>query len=134
VVDDTLGLQECTNVTQLNVFVECDISDGIFKGWVRKQGFYETFTQELLAQVIRKLPSLRVIRFDAWPSVKKHGRMMVGLLDVVRESKLTISWGPERGWTDALDEDEEARPRANMWEPLTKTPSSFSSNNLLVMA
>jgi hypothetical protein len=136
VVSDTLGLNDCVNVTQLNVFVECDPSDGVFKGWVRAEGFYETFSRELLAQVISRLPSLKVVQFDAWSSVKKRGAMMKGLMDIVTESKLMVSWGPERGWTDALDDDVEVKPvRANIWEPIPHTPSSFSSSNsLLVMA
>ncbi|KAL2211475.1 hypothetical protein CC79DRAFT_1254274, partial [Sarocladium strictum] len=98
VVNDTLGFKDCINVTQLNVFIECDPSDGIFKGWVRSEGFYERFSRELLAEVISKLPSLQVVQFDAWSSVKKRGGMMTGLMDVVTQAKLTISWGPERGW------------------------------------
>ncbi|POR37673.1 Uncharacterized protein TPAR_02126 [Tolypocladium paradoxum] len=104
VVNDALGLKDCVNVRKLNVFVECDPSDGFFKGFRQSEGFYERFSRRLLASVIDELPSVDVIEFDAWSGVKMSGDMMHGLLDVATQSKRLIRWGPERGWTDA-DED-----------------------------
>ncbi|KAI9170752.1 hypothetical protein HJFPF1_00223 [Paramyrothecium foliicola] len=100
VVNDALGLADCINVHTLRVFVECDPSDGYLKGFRRTEGLYERFSRELFAEVVKGLPSLRVIEFDAWPSVKRSGFLMRGLLDVAEQSKRTIGWGPERGWTD----------------------------------
>ncbi|KAH7313700.1 hypothetical protein B0I35DRAFT_277558 [Stachybotrys elegans] len=109
VVNDALGLKQCINVHRLRIMVECDPSDGIFRGFRRSEGFYENFSCDLLVKVLEELPALKVIEFDAWPSVKKRGAMMKGLLEVVRPTKLLIEWGPERGWTDAMDEDDEKR-------------------------
>ncbi|KAK0391785.1 hypothetical protein NLU13_1284 [Sarocladium strictum] len=136
VVNDSLGLQDCVNVTQLNIFVECDPSDKIFKGWVRSEGFYETFTRDLLAEVISKLPSLRVVQFDAWSSVKKRGAMISGLMDVVTKSELAVTWGPERGWTNAVDDDDDdVRPATlDMWRAIISNPASYNYDNLLVTA
>ncbi|PHH93052.1 hypothetical protein CDD83_1754 [Cordyceps sp. RAO-2017] len=107
VVNDALGLQDCVNAHKVTVFVECDPSDGVFKGFRRSEGFYESFSRKLLASVLEALPAVHVIEFDAWSSVKKSGAMMHGLLDVAAQSKRLIRWGPERGWTDADDDDDD---------------------------
>jgi hypothetical protein len=104
VVNEPLGLCDCANVHKLHVFVECDPSDGVFKGFRTADGFYEGFCQDLLRDVLAQLPSVRTIEFDAWPSVRKSGDMMRGLIDVVSGLRLPIRWGPKRGWTDE-DED-----------------------------
>lgn len=104
VVTDALGLGDYVNVRKLSVFVEFDPSDGAFKGFRRSDGFYEGFSRRLLASVIGALPAVDVIEFDGWPGVKKSGAMMHGLLDVAMQSKRIIRWGPERGWTDADEE------------------------------
>ncbi|RDA82470.1 hypothetical protein CP532_0416 [Ophiocordyceps camponoti-leonardi (nom. inval.)] len=102
-VNDALGLHDCVHVQKLRVFVECDPSDGVFKGFRRSENFYESFSRNLLAAVIDALPAVRCVEFDAWSSVKKSGAMMRSLVDVAAQSKLLIRWGPERGWTDADD-------------------------------
>lgn len=106
VVSDALGLVECGNVQRLKVFVECDPSDGVFKGFQRSEGFYGAFSRKLLKGVLDSLPAVEVIEFDAWRSVKKHGAMMRGLLDVAACSGRIITWGPERGWTDHEEKED----------------------------
>lgn len=110
VVNDALGLRECVNVHKLNVFVECDPSDNIFKGFRRFEGFYERFCHQLLGAILDEMPNVKVIEFDAWSSVKKSGNMMQQLLDVTTQYKRIVSWGPERGWTDNMDEDDSCAP------------------------
>ena len=105
-VNSGLGLAECINMHKLSVFVECDPSDSVFKGFRRAEGFYESFSRSLLAEVLGTMPAVDVVEFDAWPSVKKSGAMMHGLLEVVTRSKRLVGWGSERGWTDAMDEDD----------------------------
>ncbi|UNI22970.1 hypothetical protein JDV02_008812 [Purpureocillium takamizusanense] len=114
VVNDALGLKDCVSVRKLSVFVECDPSDGFYKGFRRSEGFYEGFSRQLLGSVIDALPHLAVIEFDGFSGVKKSGAMMHGLLDVAAQSGHLIRWGPEHGWTDA-DEDEEP-PKAGASE------------------
>lgn len=105
-VNDALGLQDCVNVHELKVFVECDPSDNIFKGFRRSEGFYEKFSRQLLASVLEALPAVKAVEFDAWSSVKKSGAMMTGLFKVVTEKEgMSIQWGPRRGWTDAEEEE-----------------------------
>ncbi|PHH75709.1 hypothetical protein CDD80_2166 [Ophiocordyceps camponoti-rufipedis] len=104
VVNEALGLRDCIHVDTLSVFVECDPSDGVFKGFRRSDGFYEAFSRSLLAAVVDALPSVRAVRFDAWTSVKKSGAMMRALLEVAAQSDLLIRWGPERGWSDGEDD------------------------------
>lgn len=111
IVNPALGLQECVNVQRLKVFVECDPSDNVFKGFRRSPGFYEEFSRQLLTNVLQELPNVTTIEFDGWPSVKKSGNMMCTLLDVATEFKCIKEWGPDRGWTDSTN-DEDHVPNA----------------------
>jgi len=124
-------------VRKLSVFVECDPSDGVFKGFRRSEGFYEGFSRKLLASVAETLPHLAVIEFDGWSSVKKSGAMMQGLLDVAAQTGRLIRWGPERGWTDA-DEDEEPPKLDTNEDPaalyLNGMPMQGYAQNILVAA
>ncbi|KAK5987050.1 hypothetical protein PT974_11167 [Cladobotryum mycophilum] len=104
-VNDALGLKECRNVRKVTVFVECDPSDSVFKGFRRSEGFYEGFSRNLLSEVLEGIPDVHVIEFDAWSSVKKSGAMMQGLIDIATQFKGLIRWGPERGWTDEDEVD-----------------------------
>ncbi|KAH6603111.1 hypothetical protein Trco_008535 [Trichoderma cornu-damae] len=138
-VNDALGLRDCVNVHKLKVLVECDPSDGIFKGFRRSEGFYEGFSRTLLGNVLGAMPAVGVVEFDAWSSVKKSGAMMTGLLKAVAEyDGMLIRWGPERGWTDEDEEEDAAadvdRPDPN--RPLESTPiQGFgSSHNIMVLA
>jgi hypothetical protein len=106
VVNPALGLQDCTNVRKLTVLVQCDPSDGFFKGFRRSEGFYEAFSSKLMSQVLKELPAVKVIEFDAWQGVRKHGPMMRGLLNVAVQSGRLIAWGPERGWTGTVEDEE----------------------------
>lgn len=104
VVNPALGLSDCVNVRRLTVFVECDPSDNIFTGFRKSDGFYETFSRQLLDDVLAQLPLLDHVHFDAWSSVKKSGDMMEGLLDVAATRGRKIRWGPERKWADHDEE------------------------------
>lgn len=106
VVNAALGLRDCSNVRSLTVFVECDPSDGFFKGFRRADGFYEGFSRNLLEKVLEEMPALDRVYFDAWTGVKQCGAMMKGLLEVTLSRGRKICWGPERGWTDVIDEKE----------------------------
>lgn len=107
VVNKRLKLDECINVRQLCVLVECDPSDAVFEGFRRADGFYEGFCRELLGDVLRELPAVERVQFDAWSSVKKKGDMMQGLIETAVENGKRIGWGPERGWTDLDDEGDD---------------------------
>lgn len=117
VVNDMLGLADCVNVRRLHVYIEIDPSDNIFNGWRKSPGYYEEYCRNLLDEVLKGLPSVAVVQFDAHSPVKKSGDMAQGLLEVARANKCTICWGPNRGWTDA-DEDEvpeEVWPTSVTW-------------------
>lgn len=98
VINDALGLADCTSVRTLKVFVECDPSDAIFNGYRKHEGFYEKFSADLLDGILEAVPSIKVVEFDAYNSVKQTGDMMSGLGSVVRRYDKVVSWGPERGW------------------------------------
>ncbi|KAL2022117.1 hypothetical protein VTK56DRAFT_6161 [Thermocarpiscus australiensis] len=96
VVNSALGLADCVNVRKLTVFVEFDPSHGCFSGFRRADGFYETFSRNLLDDVLREMPFINHIYFDAWTSVKKTGAMMTALTEVATARGRKICWVPER--------------------------------------
>jgi len=104
IVNDALGLADCTSVRVLKVFVECDPSDGIFKGFRMGEGAYERFSAALLDSVLQSVASVTVVEFDAYPSVKRTGDMMTGLGEVVAHHDKVVGWGPERGWDKDSDQ------------------------------
>ncbi|KAI2604182.1 uncharacterized protein GGS25DRAFT_507274 [Hypoxylon fragiforme] len=116
VVNPGLGLADCTNVTKLTVFIECDPGNDIFRGFRQPDNFYERFSKSLLLDVLEEMPWVERIEFDAWPSVKKSGALMRGLMELSTSRGLRIIWGKERGWTDA--EEIEPQPALNLNDPL----------------
>ena len=104
IVNDALGLADCTNVRVLKVFVECDPSDGIFKGFRMGDGAYERFSAALLDSVLKEVASITVVEFDAYPSVKRTGDMMSHLGEVVVKHEKVVGWGSERGWDKDSDQ------------------------------
>lgn len=104
VVNDALGLKDCTSVRVLKVFVECDPSDIIFSGFRKSEGFYERFSADLLEAVLKEVPSIKVVEFDAYTSVTRTGDMMSGLGAVVTKYEKVVAWGEERGWDKESDQ------------------------------
>lgn len=119
VVNPELGLADCADVRMLTVFIECDPGSDTFRGYRQPNQFFERFAKGLLEGVLDGLPHVNAVQFDANPSVKKSGALLRGLLASVRARDLRLAWGPERGWTDA--EDEERPPFLNLNAPLPKT-------------
>lgn len=113
VVNPLLGLDDCVNVRRLYVYIEIDPSDNIFNGWRVNNGFYESFCQKLLDDILKGLPNADMIEFDARQCVRKGCDMMQGLLEVARTNERQIRWGPRRGWTDE-DEDEDLKQEASL--------------------
>lgn len=93
-----LGLKDCTGVRMLRVFVEIDPSGEVFKGFRISDGFYTAFASAQLEAVLQQCPSIELIEFDAYPSVKKRDPLMTALLKVAESTGERIAWGPERGW------------------------------------
>ncbi|PBP24295.1 hypothetical protein BUE80_DR004831 [Diplocarpon rosae] len=104
VVNDALGLKDCIHVKVLKVFVECDPSDAIFAGFRKSEGFYERFSAALLEAVLKEIPSIQVVEFDAYTSVSRTGDMMTGLREVVARYDKVVAWGAERGWDTESDQ------------------------------
>ncbi len=104
VVNKALGLSDCTSVRVLKVFVECDTSDAIYNDFRKGEGFYERFCAELLEDVLKDVPSVQAVEFDAWSAVKRTGLMISGLGQVVAKFDKSVAWGPERGWDKESDQ------------------------------
>ncbi|KAA8575021.1 hypothetical protein MFRU_002g03490 [Monilinia fructicola] len=108
-VTPSLGLLDCTSVRVLKIFVECDPSDAIFKGFRAGDGFYEGFCQELLEGIFRDVKGIENVEFDAFPGIKRSGDMISGLREVVERHHKVVGWGPERGW--GVQKSEEGKER-----------------------
>lgn len=104
VVNEALGLADCKEVRVLKVFVECDPSDPIYKGWRMGEGLYEGFCARLLSSVLEEVPTIKVVEFDGYPGVRRKGDMMLGLGEVVNRYTKIVGWGPERGWSKEVDQ------------------------------
>ncbi|KAL8935656.1 MAG: hypothetical protein Q9216_005320 [Gyalolechia sp. 2 TL-2023] len=112
-VSGRLGLEDCTSVRTLRVFVEVDPSSPVFKGFRLNRDFFTHFSGSLLREVMERLPVLETVEFDGYPSVDRHGALMTRLLDDARRAKKRIAWGSEREWGDSLaDKLEKARLKA----------------------
>ncbi|KAI5865773.1 hypothetical protein GGS23DRAFT_354331 [Durotheca rogersii] len=116
VVNPALGLSDCINVTKLAVYVECDPGMDYFEGFRQPDNFFERFSKTLFTDVLAEMPWVGHVEFDARPSVRKSGLLMRGLLEVVTARGLRITWGQERGWTDA--EEVEKKPAPSFGAPL----------------
>lgn len=112
-VSDRLGLEDCTSVRTLRVFVEVDPSSPIFKGFRLNRDFFTNFSGTLLRDVMERLPVLETVEFDGYPSVDRHGALMTRLLEEARRAEKRIAWGSEREWGDSMaDKLEKARMKA----------------------
>ncbi|KAF4552743.1 Hypothetical protein D9617_9g025330 [Elsinoe fawcettii] len=105
-VDNKLGLQHCTSLRTLKVFVEVDPSGDIFNGF-RGRGnakdTYKMFSVALLQEILEQVPSVRTIELDAYPSVSKDAPLVVALVDVISKNSKKLVWGPLRGWDEVDD-------------------------------
>lgn len=95
------------SVRTLKIFIECDPSHPVFRGFRVSRDYYTSFAGELLRKILNGLPSLVQVEFDGYPSVLKGGDLMKRLLMEARAANKKILWGPERGWTDCDDEEDE---------------------------
>lgn len=106
-VNDSLGLQDMVRVRTLKVFVQCDPSHPVFDGFRKSRDFYTWYAGNLLREILQRLPGLVQVEFDGWPSVQKHGPLMSRLLLEVRTAGKKVLWGPERGWSDSDEDDDD---------------------------
>lgn len=89
-VDERLGLVEMTAVRIVKVFVECDPSQDVFKGFRAGEGFYTGFSESLLGGVMDGLPALRRVEFDGWPSVMRSGVLMQTLINLAQRTEKKV--------------------------------------------
>lgn len=75
----------------VKVFVECDPSRDIFKGFRVGRDFFTNFAARLLEEILKRLPGLVQVEFDAWPSVMREGPLMRKLVEVAKGSGNTIA-------------------------------------------
>lgn len=89
-VDSRLGIEEMVKVRTLKVFVECDPSHDIFKGFRIGKDFFTEFAAHLLEEITRRLPALLCVEFDGWPSVMREGPLMKKLVAVAKDRALKV--------------------------------------------
>ncbi|KAF2766838.1 hypothetical protein EJ03DRAFT_277383 [Teratosphaeria nubilosa] len=103
----SLGLQDCTSLRTLKIFVECDPSDGVFAGFRGKGATEETykfFCLDLLQGIVEQVPSLESVEIDAYSAVKKDAPLVMALERRIKQENLILAWGPLRGWQKGSDE------------------------------
>ncbi|OCK77659.1 hypothetical protein K432DRAFT_384512 [Lepidopterella palustris CBS 459.81] len=104
VVDSRLRLSDAGVLRVLKIFVECDpASDETFEGFRVGQDFYTFFCTDLVKNLFSQVSSLVEVQFDAYPSVKWDSPLMKALMNEVKAGNRRITWGPERGWSEAVD-------------------------------
>lgn len=99
-VNNGLGLKDMVHLRTLKVFIECDPSHPVFRGFRLSKDYYTVFAGDLLRKVLKGLPNLVQVEFDGYPSVQKDGDLMNRLLMETKLANKKILWGPERGWTN----------------------------------
>lgn len=96
-VTDALGLEQMSAVRTIKVFVECDPSHEIFRGFRIGKDFFTEFAAELLEGVMKRLPVLERVEYDGWPSVMREGPLVERLVGVAKEmGKSTVEMGTLR--------------------------------------
>ena len=115
-VVDSLGLEDAVSMHVLNVFVECDPSQDIFKGFRIAKDFYTDFVGDLLRDILYRLPALNEINFDRYPSVVRGGSLMIRLNEEarLRKVKITFAQHPERSSEPAWIENYHSIPKLGM--------------------
>lgn len=106
-VDSSLGLEDMASARTLKVFIQCDPSHPVFEGFRVSKNYYTRFAGELMDQILTRLPNLVQVEFDGYPSVQRKGPLMSRLLGETKTAGKKVLWGPERGWSDLSDEEEE---------------------------
>ncbi|KAI9847709.1 MAG: hypothetical protein M1837_001957 [Sclerophora amabilis] len=87
-----LGLKDATSLLVLKVFVECDPSHDVFKGFRVGKDFYTCFSGDLLRNLIAALPSVVEVQFEAYPSVSRSGPLMSRLIAEAEAANTFIIW------------------------------------------
>ncbi|MCJ1228267.1 hypothetical protein MMC12_004928 [Toensbergia leucococca] len=93
-VNDQLGLEDARAVRKMKVFVECDPSHEIFKGFRVNKEFFTNFSGVLLEDILRRLPVLEQVEFDGYPTVRR-GILMSRLQLEAKRQGMRIVRGPE---------------------------------------
>lgn len=103
------ALKDCRSLRQLNIFIECDPSDAVFfKGFRVGEIRYTEFCEGVIAEIFDLVPTLQVVKFDAYPSVKLNGKLMQMLLQAAEEGNKRVEWGPQRGWNRTVERQRES--------------------------
>ena len=93
-VDRALGLEDATALRVLKVFVECDPSHSLYDGFRISKDFYTMYAGGLLKEVVARLPNLREVQFDGYPSVSLNAPLMQRLAHEALLGKKKVVWKP----------------------------------------
>ncbi|MCJ1483726.1 hypothetical protein MMC06_003894 [Schaereria dolodes] len=92
VITDELGLEDATKVRSIKVFVECDPSHEVFKGFRVGKDFYTNFSGELLKGILSRLPILEEVQFGSYPSVSRGAPLMTRLVEEAQIKHKRVVW------------------------------------------
>lgn len=128
-VNQSLGLHDLKVLRTLKVFVGCDPSQPVFEGFRISKEYYTEFSGRLMRQILERLPDLKWVEFDAYPSVSKKGSLMTRLLKECRNANKEVHWGPDRGWTD-IDHDYDDLPEEPVNQAVVSAPKPDAVDRL----
>jgi len=100
-VGPVLGLEDCTSLRRLKIFIECDPSSEVFEGF-RGHGntkdTYKIFCLGILQGIFAQVPSLETVELDGFEAVERDAPLVRGLVNAITTAGKRIAWGPKRGW------------------------------------
>ena len=126
-IDNSLGLEAAARVRILKIFVECDPSQPMYKGFRKSESFYTNFTGKLLVDILKRLPSLKEVRIDGNPSVSPTGPLVYKLAREVENAGKKIVWGPGMGLGSVIKGLEKVGQAESRKERLLTTCRSIST-------
>lgn len=106
---DRLKLRDCVSLRDMAVFVECDPSHQIFRGFRINKEFFTEFSGDLVGALIDRIPALERITFDRYPAVKRDGDLMMRLQGVVEEKGKKIAWAPGKWEPDPFKVNDQVK-------------------------
>ena len=87
-----LGLKDLVRVRRLDVFVEIDPAHSMYRGYRRSESFYTVFAGKVLEGVLKRMPELKEVRIDGYPSVSPAGPLVRMLVDVAQGKNKRVLW------------------------------------------
>lgn len=88
-----LGCKDLVKVRRLHVFVECDPSIPLYRGYRKSETFYTDFCSKILVGILKRMPALEQIHFDGYSAVSPTGPLVQRMVEATQNAGKAVSWG-----------------------------------------